>query len=194
MIHLIANKIVENLASLTIVDKITGIVKPAKVYINNVVKTYPIAYNTDPDVCSQSQLLDFVPDSSKRSIIYFEDYGTSQVKLENQKAYWQATFRLIVWFNYKKILPVMSEPSLIALNVLNLIPGDLGNFDNLQGVFVEVTSQLPNDVSPFSRYSYQEERTQYVTYPYDYVAFVLRAEFSTRIGCIDDLTPTLSVC
>ena len=194
MIHLIANKLVTELQTLPFVEKITGIVKPSKITINTVVKTFPLAYNTNPTECSQSELMAFVPDSTKRSIIYFEDYGTTMTNMDNQMIYFQGNMRLIVWFNYHKISPAMHDPSLIALNVLKVIPTQLGNFDGLLGVNVDVTGQLPNDAGVFSRYSYAEERQQYITHPYDYVAFTLRADFRVRAECIDDITICTQLC
>jgi len=75
MVNEIVNSIVTTLtADLSFVDKIAGIVKAAQMTdANGNVITIPVAYNLDVCVCSQSELVDLVPDSSKVSIIYFED-------------------------------------------------------------------------------------------------------------------------
>lgn len=193
MIHLIADKIVESLATLPFVDKITGVVKPLKYYgPEKKVITIPVAFNADPSTCSSSQLNDYVPDSKKRSIIYFEDQGTTFTR--NGDAYEMTSgLRLICWFNHKKI-GAQYNTALISLNLLSHIPGNLGNFDNLIGVWIDVQRQEPNDGAAFSRYTYVEEISQYITYPYDYVSFIIQATYKVRPGCIEDLIPESMEC
>lgn len=190
MIHIIANKLVDDhLDNITFKDKITGIVKPARIQVGQegTVKIFPIAYNTDPDTCDDSELIDFCPDTSKRSIIYLEDLGAEVTGFENDQINFSGNMRLVVWFNYKKVSPLMTNPSLVALNVLANIPQNLGNFENLIDVWIQVIRQEPNDASPFSRYTYIEEASQFVTYPYDYVSFILNATWKVRLDCIPEI-------
>lgn len=194
MIHLIANKLVENITLLPWVDVITGIVKPAKVIVAGATKTYPIAYNVNPDLCTQAELLAFVPDSKKTDILYFEDFGTNVTSEDSMGVGYQSNFRLVCWLNYKKLSPAMIEPSALVLSLHDMIPVNLGNFDGLIGVRVSVVNQLSNDVSVFSRYSYQEEKTQFVTYPYDYFALTLSAQYWVRPNCTIPPTKTEGVC
>jgi len=193
MINIIADKIVLSLATLPFVDRITGVVKTLKYYgPDKKVISIPVAFNTDPQACASSQLNDYVPDSKKTSIIYFEDQGTSFV--DSSFGYdVTSVLRLVCWFNHKKIGPQYNT-SLIALNLLSHIPKKLGNFNNLIGVLIEVQRQEPNDGSAFSKYTYQEEISQYITYPYDYVSFIVQATYKVRTGCIDDLIPESMEC
>lgn len=193
MIHLIADKIVESLAALPFVEKITGIVKPLKYYgPDKKIIVIPVAFNTDPTTCNTSQLNDYVPNSKRRSIIYFEDQGTSMIRNGTYLEF-TSQMRLVCWFNHKKI-GAQYDSSLIALNVLKYLPDKLGNFSNLLGVWVDVLRQEPNDGGAFSRYSYQEEINQYITYPYDYVSFILQATYKVRKDCIEDIAPENIAC
>lgn len=188
MVNLIVNKIVADLSlSLPFVDKITGIVKTASIQVSDSVKTLPIALNLDPTTCNDSQLLDFVPDSSKTSIIYFEDRGTSVQKMENSSIYFTSNFTLVCWFNYLKVDHMLTNTSLIAGNLIKYLPEVIGNISPLAGIFLSVTGQQSNDGSVFSKYSYLEEISQHITYPYGYVALDLTAEYHVRKECIPDI-------
>jgi len=157
MVNLIVNKIVLDLASLPFVDKITGIVKTASIQVADRVKTLPIAVNLDPSTCSDSQLLDFVPDSSKTSIIYFEDRGTQMNRMENSSIYFTSNFTLICWFNYLKIDQALTNTSQITGNLIKYLPELMGNISPLIGVVLSITGQQSNDGSVFSKYSYLED-------------------------------------
>lgn len=188
MVNLIVDQIVTGLKlDLSFVDKITGIVKPGQASIGGVVKTFPIAYNTDVTTCNDSELLDFVPDDRKISIIYFEDRGTSMTRMENQSVYFTSNFTLICWYNYKKLTPPMTNPSLIVGNIIKYLPLVMGNVSPLIGVVLSVTGQQDNTGGVFSKYSYIEEQTQYITYPYGYLALDLQAEYSVRKECFDEI-------
>lgn len=195
MVNLIVDQIVTGLKlDLTFADKITGIVKPAQASIGGVVKTFPIAYNTDVTTCNDSELLDFTPDDSKTSIIYFEDRGTSMTKMENQSVYFTSNFTLICWFNYKKLTPPMTNPSLIVGNIIKYLHLLMGNISPLIGVVLSVTGQQDNTGGVFSKYSYIEEQTQFITYPYGYLALDLQAEYSVRKECFDEIGITTLGC
>lgn len=196
MVNLIVNDIVSHLASLSFVDKITGIVKTAIVSdANGNILKFPIALNLDPSTCNDSELLDYCPDSSKTSIIYFEDRGATVRGMSGEAIELTVNFTLVCWFNYLKINPALTNTSLIFGNIIKNLPlGDMGNINPLMGIFLELTGQEPNDAGIFSKYTYREEISQYVTYPYDYVALNLRADFCVRPECFDDIELNPAEC
>ena len=130
MVNLIVNEIVSSLASLPFLDKITGIVKAATVSdANGNIKTFPVALNLDVTNCKDSELLDYVPDSTKTSIIYFEDRGSMFRTCQDQALEFTANFMIVCWFNYKLIDPSLTNTSLITANILKYLP--LGNMGNI---------------------------------------------------------------
>jgi hypothetical protein len=188
MVNLIVNEIVKGLQlDLSFVDKITGIVKTAQASIGGAVKSFPVAHNINLDTCNDSELLDFVPDNRKRSIIYFEDRGTTMTRMENQSIYFTSNFTLVCWFNYKMLAGNMTNTSQISGNLIKHLPVVMGNIPPLIGVVLSVTGEQANDGSVFSKYSYIEEQSQFITYPYGYVALDLSADFSVRKECIEDI-------
>lgn len=195
MVNLIVNKIVQEITlNLQFVDRITGIVKPAKIKVADLVKTIPVALNTDISTCNDSILLDFVPDSNKASIIYFEDRGTQMTKMENSSIYFTSNFTLVCWFNYLKIDQALTNTSQITGNLIKYLPEIMGNISPLIGVVLSITGQQSNDGAVFNKYSYFEEISQYITYPYAYVALDLQAEFRVRKECIVDITGNSDIC
>ncbi|MFA5715146.1 MAG: hypothetical protein WC998_05375 [Candidatus Paceibacterota bacterium] len=196
MVNLIVNQIVQEITiDLPFVDKITGIVKTAKIQDGqNNVKTLPIAYNLNPTTCDDSELLDYIPDSSKKSIIYFEDRGTQMQKMENNSIYFQSNFTLVCWFNYLKIDQTLTNTSQITGNLIKFLPEIMNNISPLIGVVLSINSEQPNDGAVFSKYSYLEEINQFITYPYGYVALDLSAEYHVRKECITDIVLNPSTC
>ena len=195
MVNYIINKIVQDLTlDLPFVDKITGIVKTAKIKVADKVKTIPIAVNTNVTTCNDSELLDYVPNDNYTSIIYFEDRGTTLQKMENQSLYYQSNFTLVCWFNYLKIDQTLTNTSQITGNLIKYLPEIMGNITPLIGIFLSITGEQSNDGSVFNKYSYFEEISQYITYPYGYVALDLQAEYRVRKDCILDLTLNLAEC
>lgn len=196
MVNLIVNEIVTILENnLSFVDKITGIVKTAELSdAEGNIKTFPIAYNTNPTTCNDSELLDYVPDSTKMSIIYFEDRGSSVTGCDQNSILWRASFTLVCWFNYKLIDEDMIDSALITANIIKYLPGNMGNIPPLTAVLLDVSGQQPNDGSVFAKYSYSEPISQYITYPYGYVALDLTADFRLRTDCIEDIILNPAEC
>ena len=195
MVNLIVDELVTILKlDLGFTDKITGIVKTAQADIAGTVKTFPVAVNTDISVCSDSQLLDYSPDNTKTSIIYFEDRGTQMNRMENSSVYFTSNFTLVCWFNYKKLTGDMTNTSLITGNILKYIPVVLGNITPLIGVVLSVTGEQASDGGVFSKYSYMEAQSQFITYPFGYVALDMTAEYSVRKECFEDIELCVPLC
>ena len=72
-------------------------------------------------------------------------------------------------------------------NLIKYLPVVMGNISPLIGVVLSVTGEQSNDGGVFSKYSYIEEQSQFITYPYGYVALDLSADFSVRKECFTDI-------
>jgi hypothetical protein len=178
MVNIIVNKIVADLKiDLPFVDKITGIVKAAQIDVAGAVKTLPVAINTDVTTCNDSELVSYEPDTSNISIIYF--------------AY---NFTLVCWFNYLKVDHTLTNTSQIVGNLIKYLPEIMGNIAPLIGVVLSINGEQAKDGSVFSKYTYIENVTQFITYPYDYVALDLSAEFHVRKDCFNDIVLNPAVC
>ena len=194
MNHTIAQILADSLTTLVFKDKITGLVKSLRVKKGETEKIIPIAYNTNPTTCNESELLDYTPDSTKRSIIYFEDRGTSFLNESNGYLFMQSRLQLVCWFNYKLIDKTLYQPDRIAGNIIKLIPDRLPNQSNLIGILVTFTGQDPIDSDPFIKYSYREFQSQFMTYPYGYTALNYQIDYRIRKECIDDIVLNIDSC
>ena len=193
MISEIANQLVKSLLlSVQFSDKVAGLVVPMKKSVNKVEKVFPVAINTPTD-CNMSVYTDLVPDSTKTSIIYCEHIG--DIAMENAlRNVWitSATLRLVCWYNMDRINQgKFVDEGIIANNVLSQIPKRLR--DNL---FTYVRSVL---LSPeriifgaeiFSKYTYDEVRTQFMTLPYGAFAIDIDVQYVMN-KCAETLIPIL---
>ena len=103
---------------------------------------------------------DAVPDSSRKSIVYWEDYGSSVI--DSNKHYWRISqsVRLICWMNFNRIdIPYEK----CVGQILYGVPKQSGN------TLIQYQGELPKDVNIFNRYNYKDGKT-YIAYPFDVVA------------------------
>lgn len=194
MTHDIANILKGRLNTLPFKDVLEGLVRPAKVVKGGVEKTFPLTYNINPNTCSNGQLLALTPDSTKRSIIYFEDGGTTLRGEDGGYLLLTTSLKLICWFNYKRIDTTLYESAIIALNILKLIPDRLPNNVPYLGILIRFTGQDSRESNPFTKYTYDEPRTQFITYPYDWVALNFAVDYKIARDCIDDIILNPDAC
>jgi hypothetical protein len=108
---------------------------------------------------------DCVPDDKKKSIVYWEDYGS--ITVLNTPRYQRITsnVRLIVWMNFRLIdKEVSGEYDECVKEILNCIP------KRMKDVFITHVGQQPKTPAIFSRYNYRDGK-QYVSPPFDVAAF-----------------------
>lgn len=136
-------------------DKVLGIVYPVD---NKGVKM--------PGERNGKTLFDAVPDSSKKSIVYWEEYGARKIDGTSRFARMAHNVRLIVWLNHKK-LDTTTDACLEEM--FRLVPRRIAN------TTIRLVGRRTRDESLFQRYTYDEEK-QYITFPYD--VFALDYEIS----------------
>ena len=188
MLYKIARKIkTDYLDGLSFADRTGGLVRMMTDARNGVTSTYPIEYNQDKVLGDAQYMRRLVPNSNKKSVMYFE-MGSSPVVTERHNNWYQceSTLKLVCWFNYQEVDPDMYSPEYLIAEIVQTIPFKLGNVECLVGVTCTFAGQDSNDGSIFSRYSYNEAETQFFKYPYDY--FVLNFDIDYRVvtDCYDN--------
>src|SRR4030042_735424 len=194
MNHKIANILKGYVETLTWTDKIAGLVQTANVTEKSgdskVTKSYPISCDLTEDECKKGHYQDLAPDSTKRSVVYFEDRGgVSFDRREGNRLHYKASLRLVAWLNLKLLkgdicgtskenCGVSGDYVIDVIKILPAIPFDAGNF---HGIYVHPPSQVERSVDIFGRYTYHEESTQYLMYPFDY--FALDFDIGFWIAC-----------
>ena len=137
---------------------------------------YPI-YNKDmyiPGSRSGEIYKDAVPDSSKKSIVYWEDWGTTTLESTKRWQSMQTEMRLIAWFNFSKIDKGYDE---CVNELLSVVPRKEGKHTRL---FLQ--GMLPKTEDIFARYNYREGK-QYMTAPFDVVALRYQVRYMNLPYC-----------
>lgn len=183
MITEIAYQLIKYLSErVSYIDKWTGIVIPMHKSIAGVDKVIPMSIQTPTD-CDVSVYMDLVPDSSKLSVCYCEKQN--DVSFEQHSGYLLATqqIRIVLWYNLAKINEgkYLDEGTIIA-NLITNLPKSLPNslFTNVKNVRL-ITIGSSSGSSLFNKYTYNEVKDQYVTFPYGAVAVDVEV-FYTEIG------------
>ncbi len=188
MNKLIATKCAESLlADLPFVDKITGIVKQGNITTAGVTKSIPIAVDAAEFGASEGTGVysEFVPDSSKDSIIYFEDLGANAVNHHHKWIEYEGIIKLVCWFDYTKTKPLLHDTSWFVAEVLKQMPKKFKAFECFTAMFCTFRDQDPRDGAVFTKYTYFEDLTQFWTYPYDYFSLNFDTAFRIHEDCFD---------
>jgi len=194
MIYKIVDKIAEGLEDLVFADKVGGIAKKIITNIGGTQKTFPVYFNINQETCKTENYVDLVPDSSLKSIFYFEIIGQPSVVAANKRFIdFTSTVRLIGWVNYKLINQGFYDPSLIVANIIKEIPERLDKIDFMSAIHITFSASVSKD-DLFTGLSYNEPESQFMTYPYD--AFGLDYDIDYRIstGCVSDVVINTAPC
>jgi len=105
---------------------------------------------------------DAIPDSSKMSIVYWEDFGGAVIDSCRQYQRVRQRVRLVVWMNFGRITDKNYRQC--VGEVLRAVPQRVGS------TLFTFVAQKHKDINLFDRYTYNEAK-QYITYPYDVAAF-----------------------
>lgn len=182
------------LQSLSFIDKLAGVVKVLnKVDVDQngktITKRFPVACNVDFSTCNTSdKYKDLIPDSSLGCIVFLEDLGVRFIGNKGNKQGWKASYRLVGWVNNSKLgTDNCSVTGQIIASVINKFPIVPFNNGIYQSVVINVIGQDPktgND--PFSKYSFDESKTQYLMYPFDYFSLIIDVNFDIDKRCLTD--------
>lgn len=158
-----------------------------------VVKKYPVTDDTNiADNCQFSIERILTPDSRKKGLLYFEDYGISPVNKDNRGTFfYKSKLRMIVWLNRSRITgDRYSQITGAGITYLldKLKAGELyGNVGIYQRFRVNVESILPQDSAVFSKYTYDETDLQYLRPPFEFFAINLSVDFGVNKNCINEI-------
>lgn len=175
------------------IDKLAGVVKTIvktdKDGDNKTVrKSFPVACGMSYAECvNQGRYLDLVPTKKIGCMVYFEDLGIRLIGRNGANYVWRASYRLVGWINMNKLgyddCSITGNIIATILNKLLVRPANTGIYQRMQ---VEVVGQDPKSFDPFSKYSYDEEKTQYKMYPFDYFSLPIDVQFEVNPACAED--------
>ena len=186
----LANIIKGKISDLTWIDKIAGLVQTVNIKIDKVSKSYPISCDVDYEVCIKGAYQDLAPNSKKDSIVYFEDKGVSFVQRIGNRIKFRSSLRLVCWLNLKNIYGATCDAEVehgnvsgdYVIEVIKALPSVPFSEGDFIGITITDISQAERSVDIFSKYTYNEQATQYLLFPFDFFALDLQIEFT--IPCI----------
>ena len=184
----IAELIRARIASMTVIDKITGVVRAIPRKMEGREQRFPVGCDvTDPFSCDLSTLKDLVPDGRYRSIIYFEDRGAPQKQVTRTRGIWfTSRLRLICWMDTRKIGPQCTSGDEVMMEMIALIEGDKYHYNSepFQDIRHRV-SIAEKSSALFSRYTYDEANRQFLTPPFDYFGLDIDTSFRIMAACVE---------
>lgn len=116
--------------------------------------------------CDTPEIFEVAPDSSRKSIFFFEDLtGEQVVKYEGNFIYFRATVRLIGWLNLAKLgLTGQGWGTKIMLDILSTIPDGVINIPehHINAGSIIVGSTLPRGQGIWAGYSVFRDRKDFL--------------------------------
>ncbi len=180
-----------------IITVLSGLVKTATV-LSPEGKTirFPIPYQSDDDAL-QIRNSALVPDSRQRCIVYFEEVDTDVTKSRENYTRFRSRLRLVCWFDVSKF---QTTPSNVQVALTARMTVDVRNTRSAEGspllALKVVPGKLLNNVPAlFSKYTYKEEKTQYLQAPYYAFGIDFTADYQINHDCKNDeiLLPVQSI-
>lgn len=186
----ILSKRLDQLHSRQLVTVLGGLVKTASVNRDGGrTIRFPVPFDTQ----TQNIRIDnsaFVPDSEQRAIIYFEGLNSTVTESVRNKSRLRSNLRLVCWYNSDKYIVKGSSTihEVLISAILKLLQSGRDT-DVIQGIVVTPTTVLDSNSNLFSRYSYTEERGQYLLAPYYAFAIDLNVTYQLSHNCHGNALP-----
>lgn len=161
-----------------------------------IVKRFPVSYDVIGKTCEGPEI-PLWPDSSYKSLIYFEDFGIASTgRLQGQTGY-NSSLRLICWLNRANLVgdQYKDVTGRIMATIIDTIAGknpqNIGMFTRLT---IDVARIPPQDAGLFGRYTYNEADRQYLRPPYDFFGIDLSCKYVVPAKCLDGINWNIQTC
>lgn len=181
---------------LSFIDKIGGLVKPI-VKVQDigdgkvVKKVIPVDCGVTHTDCIRGKYTDLMPNSNYKSVTYFEDGGVQKINDGRGDFSFQSNLKLVCWLNLKKLGKTDCSQSALAIaSILNVIPNKFVNSSPYTRIQITCIGEDAKNPAIFGKYTYDEEKIQFLMFPYDYFALNFQVKFTIPRHCITGLTPS----
>jgi len=197
MVKEVSSIMKDRLSTLPFLDVIAGVAQPViDVKFRNddnvkISKKMPVSYDL---VGGKSAVLgmerQLVPDQSKKSILYFEDFGTTQdtgARAQALSNSYVSNIRLVCWINKTKMVQYkyreITAQCIAAIN-RKLITGTSINSDGITRLMISLSRIPIQNADIFSRYNYDEAELQYLRPPFEYFAIDYTCKYRVKESCL----------
>lgn len=173
-------------ASLAWVDVYAGLSRPVEFTKNATKLTLPVACSVnDEQACDIERVSALVPDEKYRSLMFFEGATMPDRSIKRGVgSKYKSRLRLIVWLNCDKLgggcnCGDQAYQSIVAA-VESRSRYDTGT---LRAVRHQVVGGVTRGKDIFSKYTFDESRSQYLNVPFDFFALDIETDFLLMPGC-----------
>ena len=125
-----------------------------------------------------------VPAKRYKSVIFFEEDGTSINT--NERSNHTSTLRLVCWLNLKAIGESDNsnrKTDDYAIELINLLKDSQGSSGNFNGMFIEFSGVPKRDKDIWSNYTFDQDQSQFLTFPYSYFALDFTVTYFYNHAC-----------
>lgn len=179
---------------LNFADKVGGLVRVIQVdQSSGETRNVPGDYSLAQHQANIKDFVNYAPDASKRSIIYFEDEGTTIERDGARYIDLVSTIKLVAWFNLGRINRDLNECSQLMFLIMEALPKSFPNTDNILKARLDFQGQ-ERGPEIFAPYDYDESILQHLMYPYDAGALTYNVIYSVRPECIADIVINPAEC
>jgi hypothetical protein len=161
-----------------------------------VTKRFPVCADTLGPACQGKEVV-LNPDSRRKSIIYFEDFGISSTGKIHGHNTFNSSLRLVCWLNRANL--VGGHYEVISGRVMAAILARLvGGNPESDGLFTRLTIDVaripPQDAALFGRYTYNEVDRQYLRPPFEFFAIDFTCKYAVSSKCLADINWNVELC
>lgn len=135
----------------------------------------------------------YFPDKNKKSIIFFEDSGTTVEGQVRDMTTYKSSLRLICWYNKNLINPTVSRNDIIQ-NINNLLKDTQPNTTRFNRIYVEFKGQEVHSEDIWSKYDLDRAMYQIMTHPYDCFALNYEVLFTVVDSCTPEIELNPNIC
>ena len=193
MNDIIADRLALSLIDLEFLTATCGCVRTNPVRGKRLPVTTKAHFQSEDNCIIEDGHIPMIPSHKQMGIAFFEDLGENIERLGSRLNKLSGSLKLVVWVNMDKINPV--EPiSSLQTRIFDILGAfEIGNGSS-RGGKVKVSRIYPKWPTAFSRYDLPEEKTQFLTAPYDH--FALRVDYFTIVpsGCSAPIVIQPAVC
>ena len=197
MIAAVVEIVKARIAPLSFVDTLAGLTRIVRRKIKTTdgtkVQTFPVGCDVTAVQCEAEDFMPLHPDNTKKTVIWFEDpqnEGATVVRDDKDRIYFRARPWMIVWINKKEL---GKTDCYISGDIMQAILKEVGfvntqNEGNYLGFKAKPIREV-KDQNFFTKYSWNEEITQYLMHPYDYMAIQFEITWHMHRNCVNEFTP-----
>lgn len=185
------------LLNVTYFDVFAGRVQRYSKQVNDgskyVVRTVPITSDINGIDCAIGEVVEVLPDSNKKGILFFECDDYQRV----DKRLYQCNVRLVCWLNFKKLFNMDSVDESYLLTIQKQVESKLiTRTQSIQTGFTLFSCTIDkgslNGRTAFQNYTLDETVRQYLTQPYTAFTCDFKVLFYMNpVSC--DTSPVLNV-